>query len=199
MEFEGEEARGESRGGFGWVDEELLHAAAALAPHLFALEFAGKTARRKRQVTALQIATVSPLPSRRKVAGALRKSPMKVNYLVVCDGALRTQGKLNLLGLFTVVNVRKLPTQHAFMALVAELNAEPGEHEFWFQFKGSGGEDLAPATPKGKFKVGDVGLGEVVAELRNFPLTKPGFLSVQIVINGKVAGQRDLLVRAEQS
>lgn len=122
---------------------------------------------------------------------------MKVNYLVICDGALRTAGKLNILGIFNIVNVRKLPTQQPFMALVAELNAEPGEHEFFFQFKSSTGEDLAPATPKGKFKVGDVGLGEVVAELRNFPITKTGFLSVQIVIDGKVAGQRDLLIRKE--
>ncbi|MEK7468361.1 MAG: hypothetical protein AAB074_13200 [Planctomycetota bacterium] len=122
---------------------------------------------------------------------------MKVNYLIICDGALRTAGKLNILGLFNIVNVRKFPTQQPFMALVAELNAEPGEHEFWFQFKGSSEEDLAPATPKGKFKVGDVGLGEVVAELRNFPLTKAGFLSVQLVIDGKVAGQRDLLIRKE--
>ncbi len=83
------------------------------------------------------------------------------------------------------------------MALVAELNAEPGEHEFFFQFKSSTGEDLAPPTPKGKFKVGDVGLGEVVAELRNFPITKTGFLSVQIVIDGNIAGQRDLLIRKE--
>ena len=122
---------------------------------------------------------------------------MKVNYLVVCDGALRTQGKLNILGLFNAVNVRKFPTQHPFLALVAELNAEPGEHEFWFQFRDSEDKDMAPPTPKGKFKVGEIGLGEVVAELRNFPITKAGFLAIQLVIDGKVAGQRDLLVRKD--
>lgn len=122
---------------------------------------------------------------------------MKVNYLVVCDGALRTAGKLNILGLFNIVNVRKLPAQHPFLALVAEINAEPGEHEFFFQFKSSTGEDLAPPTPKGKLKVGEIGLAEVVAELRNFPITKAGFLSVQLVSDGQVVGQRDLLIRKE--
>ena len=124
---------------------------------------------------------------------------MKVNFLVVCDGAVRTQGKLNILGLFNVINVRKLPTQQPFMALVAELNAEPGEHEFWFEFKSSTGQDLAPPTPKGKFRVGDVGLGEIVAELRQFPLEKAGFLSIQLLINGVLAGQRDLLVRQDSA
>lgn len=122
---------------------------------------------------------------------------MKVNYLVVCDGVVRTQGKLNLLGLFNVITVRKLPCTHPYMALAAELNSEPGEHEFLFRFRGSGDEDLAPQTPVGKFKVDDVGVGEVIAELRNLPIVKTGFLAIQLVIDGTLVGQRDLMVRSE--
>ncbi|MBI2922776.1 MAG: hypothetical protein HYY18_17120 [Planctomycetes bacterium] len=121
---------------------------------------------------------------------------MKVNYLIACDGVVRTQGKLNVLGIFTVITVRKVPCVHPYLALVAELNAEPGEHEFLFRFRGSGDEDLTPATPVGKFRVDDVGVGEVVAELRNFPIVKAGFLAIQLVIDGRVAGQRDLIVRS---
>jgi hypothetical protein len=123
---------------------------------------------------------------------------MRVNYLVACDGVVRTHGKLNLLGIFNIITVRKLPCVHPFLALVAELNAEPGEHEFQFHFRSSGDEDLAPATPAGKFKVDDVGLGEVVAELRNFPIRKAGFLAIQLVIDGKLQGQRDLLIRQQE-
>lgn len=120
---------------------------------------------------------------------------MKVNYLIVCDGVVRTHGKLNLIGIFTVITVKKLPCGHPYMALVAELNSEPGEHEFQFRFKGSEEEDLAPPSPTGKFRVDDVGIGEVVAELRNFPIVKKGFLMIQLWIDGKLVGQRDLMVR----
>jgi len=120
---------------------------------------------------------------------------MKVNYLIVCDGAIRTGGKLNLLGIFNIITVRKVPCYHPYLALVAELNSEPGEHEFVFRFRGTGDEDMTPQTPVGKFKVDDVGIGEVVAELRNFPITKTGFLAIQLVIDGKLCGQRDLLIR----
>ena len=123
---------------------------------------------------------------------------MKVNYLIVCDGVVRTHGKLNLLGMFNVITVRQLPCVHPYMALAAEINSEPGPHEFLFRFRGSGDEDLAPETPVGKFKVDDVGVGEVIAELRNLPVVREGFLAIQLVIDGKVVGQRDLMVRKEQ-
>jgi hypothetical protein len=122
-------------------------------------------------------------------------APMKANYLVLCDGVVRTQGKLNLLGLFNIVTVRKLPVVHPYLAIVAELNSEPGEHEFVFRFRDTADADLAPTTPVGKFKVDDVGIGEVVAEIRNFPLVKAGFLAIQLMIDGALVAQRDLLVR----
>ncbi|NUN50569.1 MAG: hypothetical protein HUU15_17290 [Candidatus Brocadiae bacterium] len=122
---------------------------------------------------------------------------MKVNYLIACDAAVRTSNKLNLLGIFSSISVRSLPARHGQLAIVAEINAEPGEHEFRYVFKDTEGKDAAPATPPGKFKVENVGLGEVVAELRQFPVARAGFLSIQLEINGKVVAQRDILVRLE--
>ncbi|MBI5367449.1 MAG: hypothetical protein HZA54_10470 [Planctomycetes bacterium] len=119
----------------------------------------------------------------------------RVSYFLVCDSAVRTSGKMNALGIFNTIFVRQFPTVHPNLALVAEVVDEPGEHTFQFHFKSSDENDVLPPPPAGKFVIGEFGSQEIAAEIGNLPLRQPGFLAVELWIDGKKAGQRDIMLR----
>lgn len=55
---------------------------------------------------------------------------MEVKLALLADAAnISQEGKLNVLGAFTNLNTRKLPTVHPEMQLVLGLEASPGEAE----------------------------------------------------------------------
>ncbi|MBI3268448.1 MAG: hypothetical protein HYZ53_05455 [Planctomycetes bacterium] len=119
----------------------------------------------------------------------------RLGYFLLCDAAIRTSGKMNALGIFNTICVGSVPTLHPHLALLAEILDEPGEHTFQFHFKASDETDIIPASPEGKFRIGEMGFQEVVIEIGNLPLRQEGFLSVEIWVDGKKLGQRDLMVR----
>lgn len=119
----------------------------------------------------------------------------RLGYFVLCDAAVRTSGKMNALGIFNTIFVRAFPGVHPHLALLAEVLDEPGEHTFQFHFKGSDESDLLPPTPVGKFSVGEFGTQEIVGEIGNLPLRQEGFLAVELWVDGKKTGQRDIMLR----
>ena len=53
--------------------------------------------------------------------------PMKVPLALLADAANVSEGKLNILGSFSVINARKFPTRHPEMKLVIRVEASPAE------------------------------------------------------------------------
>ena len=59
---------------------------------------------------------------------------VQLHTLLLCDYALTAQdGKISAVGVFSQINVNRLPATHGRCFIVAILEATPGEHELSFQ------------------------------------------------------------------
>jgi len=59
---------------------------------------------------------------------------LELHSLLLCDHAITAQdGKVSAIGLFSQINVTRLPTTYARLFIVAVLEADSGEHGVMLQ------------------------------------------------------------------
>jgi hypothetical protein len=96
--------------------------------------------------------------------------------LLICDYALTAQdGKISAIGLFSQINVGRLPAVHGRLYIVAVLEAEPGSYELTLQMVAPSGAAVLEQTPTLKINVPQgASTANVVANLNGLRLQELG-------------------------
>ncbi|HLY28662.1 MAG TPA: hypothetical protein VKQ72_20120 [Aggregatilineales bacterium] len=131
---------------------------------------------------------------------------MELAFLHIADYAnLTKDDKLNIMGIFSVINALNFPTQHPEMHVVAQLAADPGEYSRQFQvtiklLNEDASQELvnfnAPATvPNGR------GLRVTMnftLRLVNIVFPTPGTYEFVVLVDGDQKGSASLYVNQVQ-
>jgi hypothetical protein len=80
---------------------------------------------------------------------AVESSPrIALTTLLLCDYALTAQdGKISAIGLFSQINVARLPAVHGRLFIVAVLEADPGTYELSLQVVAPSGASILEQAP----------------------------------------------------
>lgn len=127
---------------------------------------------------------------------------MNVTLAVIADYAnVSQEGKLNIMGIFDIINSEKFPTIHPEMKLVVQFEAGIAEvgkvHQIEIQLMDSDGHK--PFVVNGQVVVGDVKPGTLfktnsILNIRGAKFEKPGDFTFNILLNGEVKRQIPLKV-----
>ena len=93
---------------------------------------------------------------------------LELHSLLLCDHAITAQdGKVSAIGLFSQINVTRLPTTYGRLFIVAVLEADAGEHHVTMQVVGPKGEPLHSRPPQMRLNVPpNATTANIVAELK---------------------------------
>lgn len=115
---------------------------------------------------------------------------LELHSLLLCDHAITAQdGKVSAIGLFSQINVGRLPTTYARLFIVAVLEADPGEHQVTLQVVSPNGEPLLARPPQMNLKVPpNATTANIVAELKGLQLKELGRHRIEMRAGDRVLG-----------
>jgi hypothetical protein len=116
---------------------------------------------------------------------------MFVRYALLADSAtLDANGKVNAIGIFDIIFVKKIPSVHRDMTIVADLEGaatEKGEHTLSIELRDDKANRLASFEQKIVLNTSPVSQSVVragfVAKLQDFPFMKAGRYEFVMFIN----------------
>jgi len=121
---------------------------------------------------------------------------LELHSLLLCDHAITAQdGKVSAIGLFSQINVTRLPTTYARLFIVAVLEADPGEHEVTLQVLAPNGETLLQRPPQMRLNVpANATTANIVAELKGMQLKELGRHRLELTAGERVLGSTPFTV-----
>lgn len=121
---------------------------------------------------------------------------LELHSLLLCDHAITAQdGKVSAIGLFSQINVTRLPTTYARLFIVAVLEADPGEHEVTLQVLSPNGESLLQRPPQMRLNVpANATTANIVAELKGMQLKELGRHRLELRTGDRVLGSTPFTV-----
>ena len=130
---------------------------------------------------------------------------MDIEIFTLCDAAADYSGRLNILGVFDTVWVKQLPAIHPFCSVALRLRFEAierGSHRLALHLVDNDGAMVVPPL-EGEFGIDfpdnqQVGTINLVLNLGQLPLRRPGVHEVKLAVDGQVTGSVPFWVK-EQS
>jgi hypothetical protein len=121
---------------------------------------------------------------------------LELHSLLLCDHAITAQdGKVSAIGLFSQINVTRLPTTYARLFIVAVLEADPGEHEVTLQVLSPNGESLLQRPPQMRLNVpANATTANIVAELKGIQLKELGRHRLELRAGERILGSTPFTV-----
>ncbi len=110
--------------------------------------------------------------------------------LLLCDYAITSRdGKVSAIGIFSQVNVHRLPVAHGRFFIVAILEADPGQHELHLQVVSPGGAPLLQQPPRLRIEVSRAATtANIVADLKGLRVTELGRHRIELRAGERVLG-----------
>ena len=119
-------------------------------------------------------------------------APMKIPLALLADAANVSEGKLNILGNFSIIYAEKFPTRHPQMQLVLRMEASPAEvgmeknievtmHDADGQRIAGFKADFTVPEPK---TAGEEVQMQTILQLRDTVFPQPGRYGIHVLING---------------
>ncbi len=101
---------------------------------------------------------------------------LSLHTLLLCDYALTAQdGKISAVGVFSQINVARLPASHGRCFIVAILEASPGTHELSIQVVGPSGKPSLQQAPRLRIEVPpNATTANIVADLKGMRIEEIG-------------------------
>ena len=124
--------------------------------------------------------------------------------LLICDYALTAQdGKISAIGLFSQINVARLPAVHGRLFIVAVLEAEPGTYELTLQVLAPSGASVLDRAPQLRIAVPPgATTANVVANLNGMKMSELGRHRIELRAGDKLLGSTpfnvNLVLRSRQ-
>lgn len=115
---------------------------------------------------------------------------LQLHTLLLCDYAMTAQdGKISAVGVFSQINVARLPATHGRCFIVAILEAEPGQHELSLQVVSPSGRDTLPQAPRLRIDVPPTATtANIVADLKGMRLEEIGRHRIEVRAGGERLG-----------
>jgi Family of unknown function (DUF6941) len=120
----------------------------------------------------------------------------ELRALLLCDHALTAQdGKISAVGIFSQINVARLPAVHPRLFIVAVLDAAPGTHELSLQVVSPQGTPLLAQPPRMRMEVPDgATTANIVADLNGLEIKELGRHEVELREGSRILGSAPLVV-----
>ena len=115
---------------------------------------------------------------------------LQLHTLLLCDYALTAQdGKISAIGVFSQINVGRLPATHGRCFIVAILEADPGPHELSIQVVSPSGRDTLSQAPRLRIEVPPTATtANIVADLKGMRLEEIGRHRIEVRSDGRQLG-----------
>jgi hypothetical protein len=121
---------------------------------------------------------------------------LELNTLLLCDYALTAKdGKISAVGVFSQINVARLPASHGRCFIVAILEASPGPHELSLQVIAPSGGPTLQQAPRLRIEVPPAATSaNIVAELKGMRLEEIGRYRIELREGDRVLGSSPFTV-----
>jgi hypothetical protein len=121
---------------------------------------------------------------------------LQLHTLLLCDYALTAQdGKISSIGIFSQINVARLPATHGRCFIVAILEATPGPHELTFQVISPTGKPTLQQAPRLRIEVPpNATTANIVADLKGMRLEEIGRHRIELRAGDQLLGSSPFLV-----
>ena len=121
---------------------------------------------------------------------------LRLHTLLLCDYALTAQdGKISAIGVFSQINVARLPATHGRCFIVAILEAAPGPHELTFQMVSPTGKPTLQQEPRLRIEVPPTATtANIVAQLKGLRIAEIGRHRIEVRAGDQVLGSSPFLV-----
>jgi hypothetical protein len=121
---------------------------------------------------------------------------LQLHTLLLCDYALTAQdGKISSVGIFSQINVARLPATHGRCFIVAILEATPGPHELTFQVISPTGKPTLQQAPRLRIEVPpNATTANIVADLKGMRLEEIGRHRIELRAGDLLLGSSPFLV-----
>ena len=115
---------------------------------------------------------------------------LQLHTLLLCDYALTAQGgKISAIGVFSQINVARLPAAHGRCFIVAILEASPGPHELTIQVMSPSGKPALQQAPKLRIEVpASATSANIVADIKGLRIEEPGRHRIEMRAGERVLG-----------
>lgn len=122
--------------------------------------------------------------------------PLQLHTLLLCDYALTAQdGKISAIGVFSQINVGRLPATHGRCFIVAILEASPGPHELTLQVVSPTGKPTLQNAPRLRIDVPpNATTANIVADLKGMKLEEIGRYRIEVRAGETVLGSTPFMV-----
>ena len=107
---------------------------------------------------------------------------LQLHTLLLCDYAMTAQdGKISAVGVFSQINVARLPATHGRCFIVAILEASGGEHELSLQVVGPSGKPTLQQAPRLRINVPpNATTANIVANLKGMRIAEIGRHRIEV-------------------
>jgi hypothetical protein len=121
---------------------------------------------------------------------------VELHTLLLCDYALTAQdGKISAVGVFSQINVARLPAAHGRCFIVAILEASPGPHELTIQVISPSGKPSLQQAPRLRIEVPPSATSaNIVAELKGMRIEEIGRHRIEVRAGDRVLGSSPFAV-----
>ena len=115
---------------------------------------------------------------------------LELHTLLLCDYALTAQdGKISAIGVFSQINVARLPATHGRCFIVAILEASPGPHELTFQVVSPTGKATLQNAPRLRIEVPPAATSaNIVADLKGMRIEEIGRHRIEVRAGDQILG-----------
>jgi hypothetical protein len=120
----------------------------------------------------------------------------ELHTLLLCDYALTAQdGKISAVGVFSQINVARLPAAHGRCFIVAILEAPPGPHELSIQVVSPSGKPTLQQAPRLRIEVPPTATSaNIVAQLKGMRIEEIGRHRIEMRAGDRVLGSSPFTV-----
>ena len=121
---------------------------------------------------------------------------LTLHSLLLCDYALTAQdGKISAIGVFSQINVVRMPATHGRCFIVALLEATPGTHDLSIQVVAPSGEPTLQQAPRLRIDVPPTATSaNIVADLKGMRLSEIGRHRIEMRAGEQLLGSSPFTV-----
>lgn len=121
---------------------------------------------------------------------------LTLHSLLLCDYALTAQdGKISAIGVFSQINVVRMPATHGRCFIVALLEATPGKHDLSIQVVAPSGQPTLQQAPRLRIEVPPTATSaNIVADLKGMRLSEIGRHRIEMRAGEQVLGSSPFTV-----
>ena len=121
---------------------------------------------------------------------------LQLHTLLLCDYALTAQdGKISAIGVFSQINVGRLPATHGRCFIVAILEASPGPHELTLQVMSPSGKPTLQQAPRLRIEVpANATTANIVADLKGMKIEEIGRHRIEVRSGADMLGSAPFTV-----